>query len=64
MKQILNDVMILKLTLWVATFGIGSNGAESECEIAHILGHGVGGGGGTPHMKGMGMLVGNFELNP
>ena len=23
-----------------------------------------GGGGGTPHMKGMGMLVGNFELNP
>ena len=46
MKQILNDVMILKLTLWVATFGIGSNGAESECEIAHILGHGVGGGGG------------------
>ena len=24
----------------------------------------VGGGGGTPHMKGLGMLVGNFELNP
>ena len=22
------------------------------------------GGGGTPHMKGDGMLVGNFELNP
>ena len=22
------------------------------------------GGGGTPHMKGLGMLVGNFELNP
>ena len=22
------------------------------------------GGGGTPHMKGGGMLVGNFELNP
>ena len=22
-----------------------------------------GGGGETPHMKGMGMLVGNFELN-
>ena len=21
-------------------------------------------GGGTPHMKGAGMLVGNFELNP
>ena len=21
-------------------------------------------GGGTPHMKGLGMLVGNFELNP
>ena len=21
-------------------------------------------GGGTPHMKGVGMLVGNFELNP
>ena len=21
-------------------------------------------GGGTPHMKVMGMLVGNFELNP
>ena len=62
MKQILNDVMILKLTLWVATFGIGSNGAESEYEIAHILGHGV--GGGTPHMKGVGMFVGNFELNP
>ena len=26
--------------------------------------HGPGGGGGTPHMKGVGMLVGNFELNP
>ena len=27
---------------------------------------GAGGGGweGTPHMKGVGMLVGNFELNP
>ena len=22
------------------------------------------GGGGTPHMKGVGMLGGNFELNP
>ena len=22
------------------------------------------GGGGTPHMKWVGMLVGNFELNP
>ena len=22
------------------------------------------GEGGTPHMKGVGMLVGNFELNP
>ena len=22
------------------------------------------GGEGTPHMKGVGMLVGNFELNP
>ena len=22
------------------------------------------GGGGTPHMKGVGMLVGNFEFNP
>ena len=22
------------------------------------------GGGGAPHMKGVGMLVGNFELNP
>ena len=22
------------------------------------------GGGGTPHMKGVGILVGNFELNP
>ena len=21
-------------------------------------------GGGTPHMKGVGILVGNFELNP
>ena len=24
----------------------------------------AGGEGGTPHMKGVGMLVGNFELNP
>ena len=24
----------------------------------------TGGGGGTPHMKGGGMLVGKFELNP
>ena len=31
MKQILNDVMIIKLTLWVATFGIGFNGAENNC---------------------------------
>ena len=23
-----------------------------------------GGGGGTPQMKGVGMLVGNFESNP
>ena len=23
-----------------------------------------GGGGGTPHMKGVWMLVGNFELDP
>ena len=23
----------------------------------------LGGGEGTPHMKGVGMLVGNFELN-
>ena len=23
-----------------------------------------GGGWGTPHMEGVGMLVGNFELNP
>jgi len=59
MKQILNDVMIIKLTLWVATFDIGFNGAETNCEIAHILGP-----GGTPHMKGVGMLVGKFELNP
>ena len=22
------------------------------------------GEGGTPHMKGVGMLIGNFELNP
>ena len=22
------------------------------------------GGGGTPHLKGVGILVGNFELNP
>ena len=25
--------------------------------------HSGGGGVGTPHMKGVGMLVGNFELN-
>ena len=30
--------MIIKLSLWVATFGIGFNGAENDCEIAHILG--------------------------
>ena len=27
-------------------------------------GGGWGGGWGTPHLKGVGMLVGNFELNP
>ena len=37
MKQKLNDVMIIKLTLSVATFGIGFNGAETNCDIAHIL---------------------------
>ena len=26
--------------------------------------HPRGEGGGTPHMKGVGMLIGNFELNP
>ena len=25
---------------------------------------GVGGGGETPHMEGLGMVFGNFELNP
>ena len=29
-----------------------------------LLPPGGGTGGGTPHMKGVGMLVGNFELNP
>ena len=59
MKQKLNDVMIIKLTLSVATFGIGFNGAETNCDIAHILAP-----GGAPHMKRVGMLVGNFKLNP
>ena len=49
MKQILNDVMIIKLSLWVATFGIGFNGAENDCEIAHILGPTPPGGGGSRH---------------
>ena len=44
MKQIFNDVMIIKLTLWVAIFGIGFNGAENNCEIAHILAPPPGGG--------------------
>ena len=44
MKQILNDVMIIKLTLWVATFGIGFNGAENNCKLAHILAPPPGGG--------------------
>ena len=30
----------------------------------YFLGRKPGGGGGTPHMKGVGMLVENFELNP
>ena len=29
-----------------------------------LSGHPEGEGGRTPHMKGVGMLVGNFELNP
>ena len=45
MKQILSDVMIIKLTLWVATFSIEFNGAENDCEIAHILAPPGGGGG-------------------
>ena len=28
------------------------------------IAQGSGGGGGVPHMKGVGMLVGDFELNP
>ena len=28
------------------------------------IAQGSGGGGGAPHMKGVGMLGGNFELNP
>ena len=32
--------------------------------IANFCGPVTPGGGGKPHMKGVGMLVGNFELNP
>ena len=35
---------------------------EIVCYISPVLD--PGGGGGTPHMKGVGMLVGNCELNP
>ena len=31
---------------------------------SHIKDQSPGGGGGTSHMKGVGMLVRNFELNP
>ena len=36
---------------------------ESHVHVQRPAGGGWGGGGGTPHMKGAGMLVGNFELN-
>ena len=35
----------------------------SSAMVDHLIFPG-GGGGGTPHMKGVGMLVGYFELNP
>ena len=31
---------------------------------SHILDQSPGGGRGASHMKGVGVLVGNFELNP
>ena len=33
-------------------------------ELFHSVEGHIGRGGGTPHMTGVGMLVGNFELNP
>ena len=33
----------------------------SSAMVDHLI---FPGGGGTPHMKGVGMLVGYFELNP
>ena len=40
---------------------IGLNDIRVQVGIVQPKG---GGGGETPHMKGVGMLVGNFELNP
>ena len=40
---------------------------KKACENAMTRMHescSPGGGGGTPHIKGVGMLVENFELNP
>ena len=41
-------------------------GGKFSSELESFSGgmSGPGGGGGTPHMKGVGMLGGNFELNP
>ena len=38
--------------------------SKGTCTVEIYCLGGLGGGGGIPHMKGMGMLVGNFELNP
>ena len=35
-----------------------------SCLVLSCLVYVVPGGTGTPHMKGVGMLVENFELNP
>ena len=36
----------------------------SFSDIAVMIATIAQGSGGAPHMKGVGMLVGNFELNP
>ena len=39
---------------------VSSEGKNVHCPISCLRSP----GGGTSHMKGVGMLVGNFELNP
>ena len=49
---------------WIVIYPVDSTIHLLNDPGLQAVGGGGGPGRGTPHMKGVGMLVGNFELNP